>query len=107
MQTLLALGSTSTHFRDRVSTILKRERDNIIRRYWPDPQAFLDILSESRAIVTGEAALSFFMRDPDLLTDELEVCVSFRDSFDLLDRFEWDLLVTRTCSWENWPVREL
>ena len=107
MQTLLALGSTSTYFRDRVSTILKRERDNIIRRYWPDPQAFLDILSESRAIVTGEAALSFFMRDPDLLTDELEVCVSFRDSFDLLDRFERDLLVTRTCSWENWPVREL
>ena len=107
MQDLLALGGTCTYFGDSVSKTLKRERNDIIRRYWPDPQAFLDILSGSRAIVTGEAALAFFMRDPSLLTAELEVCVSLRYSFDLLDSMEQDALVSRAWTWDKWPMRDV
>ncbi|PIL25553.1 hypothetical protein GSI_12391 [Ganoderma sinense ZZ0214-1] len=106
MRSLLALGGTCTYFRDHVSTTLKKERDNIIRKYWPESEVFLRILTWSHAIVTGEAALAFVARDPSLLSPELEVCVSMHHSYDLLDSLEQQMLVTRAGAWDNWPMRD-
>ena len=106
MYMLLALGGTCTYFRDHVSNTLKKERDDIIDQYWPDTKAFLRILTWSRAVVTGKAALAFITRNPRVLAQELEVSVSLRHSYDLLDSLEQHLLVARAWSWDKWPMRD-
>ena len=98
MPSLLCLGGTCLYHRDRVSHILKKERNSIIGRYWPQPERLLWILSRSRAVITGEAALAFIMRDRSLLTKELEVCVSRLYAEDLLQELDASDYVKHTPS---------
>ncbi|TFK80353.1 hypothetical protein K466DRAFT_438044, partial [Polyporus arcularius HHB13444] len=52
----------------------------ILRRYVPDPDVILELLEEFHAVVWGNAALAFFLRDLSVLDKDLDISVGLRDS---------------------------
>ncbi|PIL26958.1 hypothetical protein GSI_10096 [Ganoderma sinense ZZ0214-1] len=63
MLSLLSLRGTCVYFRDCVAWTLKFERDAIIEHYWASAKVFLPMLTRSQAVILGEAALAFVMRN--------------------------------------------
>ena len=61
MPSLLSLGGTCLYHRNHVSHTLQKERNSIIRQYWPQPERLLWRLSCCCTVITGEAALAFIM----------------------------------------------
>ena len=103
MLALLSLGATCPYFHEHVSFTLQKERNAIIHHYYANPPGFLSILSWNRAVITGEAALAFVMRDRSLLGPELEVCVSCTFSDDLLQDLEREPLFEHAWDKDEWP----
>ena len=96
------------HFRHRVSETLTDEREAILKSYWPDADGLLRLLTRNRAVITGEAALAFLMRDRGLLTDQLEICVAKSDGDSVLGYIDEHPVATRVMSdegWSSWPER--
>lgn len=103
---LLALGGTCDYFSDRVSHTLKKERNAIIGEYLCAPEQFLWHLTDNKAVITGEAALAFIMRDWRILTNELEISVPGETSYELLGLFDNNWRFEHAWTEENWPQRE-
>ncbi|PIL32587.1 hypothetical protein GSI_05290 [Ganoderma sinense ZZ0214-1] len=103
---LLSLGGTCVYFRDRVAGTLAFERDVIIEHYWASAKVLLPMLTRCHAVISGEAALAFVMRNRSLLGRELEICVSAQHSDDLLSDFDAEPLVQ--CAWgpNAWPYMD-
>ncbi|KAI0724245.1 hypothetical protein C8T65DRAFT_691373 [Cerioporus squamosus] len=69
-----------------VNALLIEGRDRILRHFVVDDvEAFLGMLTWYGAVVTGEAALAFFLRDHSALGNELEVAVG-RDECGTIQR---------------------
>ena len=60
----------------QVSSALWRSLLKLLRPFVPIPREFLDILTKYRALIGGEFALSFLLRDPTYLPPKLDVYVS-------------------------------
>ena len=103
---LLALGGTCDYFSDRVSHTLKKERNAIIGEYLCALEQFLWHLTDNKAVITGEAALAFIMRDWRILTNELEISVPGETSYELLGLFDNNWRFEHAWTEENWPQRE-
>ena len=104
IHSLLSLGGTCQYFRDRVSETLTKERDAILSYYWLQPDILLQHLTWNRAVISGEAALAFILRDRALLTDELEICVSAGDAYELLQWFHLYTEGTDANGQQGWPA---
>ena len=103
MLALLSLGATCLYFRERAMITLQKERNAIIAEYYAYPTGFLSMLTWSRAVITGEAALAFVRRDRSLLGPELEVCVSCTFSDDLLQDMERNPSFGHAWDDDEWP----
>lgn len=98
MASLLSFGGTCAYFRDGVSTTLTKECNDIIRRYWPEPEELLRLLTWTRGVISGEAALAFILQDCSLLCDELEISVSSTRGPELLAHFHMNPMIMRVGS---------
>ncbi|KAI0708325.1 hypothetical protein C8Q76DRAFT_695754 [Earliella scabrosa] len=75
--TLLAWRSTSSTHRIHAGDALMEMRDRVVAAYIAEDNVgwFLDVLAFHSAVITGEAALAFVLRDTTLLGDTFEVAV--------------------------------
>lgn len=48
----------------------------LVSRFFPDPRAFLDLMTPWQALIVGEAALSHVLRDPTLCRSTFEIAVA-------------------------------
>lgn len=63
-----------------VNNAIRTSLRTIIRRYVSDPDVILDLLEEFHAVIWGNAALAFFLRDLSVLDKDLDISVGLRDS---------------------------
>ena len=60
-----------------VTGVFRRTKNSILHRFFPEPAAFLYLLTQCRAVVGGVAALSLVLRDPSVQDDLLQVYVGY------------------------------
>ncbi|RDX40606.1 hypothetical protein OH76DRAFT_1490131, partial [Lentinus brumalis] len=75
LPSLLAWWDTCTENEGHVKHLLQAARDRIIGYYIEDVAGFLDLLDEFNAVIAGNAALAFFLRDDLVLDLQLDVSV--------------------------------
>ncbi len=67
-----------THYEVAVRTI-DQELGAMVEVYVPSRTFFMAVLHECRAVIGGEAALAFFLRDPTVLSRQLDVYAGSQD----------------------------
>lgn len=82
---LLAWRGTCRRNQQEVNTILVNTRNRILAYFIDDVDDFLRMLTWDRAVISGDAALAFFLRDDMVLGIELEVAVPFEEGYDFED----------------------
>lgn len=77
LPSLLAWRSTSSTHRVHGSLLLERTRDQIVEHFVgrEDTMWLLNVLAHHRAVITGDAALAFMLRDLSVVGDTLHIAV--------------------------------
>ncbi|KAI0744782.1 hypothetical protein C8Q76DRAFT_851708 [Earliella scabrosa] len=83
MLTLLECRNASPYLAALARRSLYASRQEILRRWMPDPRSFLDALRDSHGLVTGVAALAFILRDHSLLGIYLDIAVASETTWSL------------------------
>lgn len=76
LPSILALRRTCRTLYAHAVAILEVDRRNLLLHYVDDPALMWYHITETRAVVGGLAALSFILRDPNILPPTLDVYVS-------------------------------
>ncbi|KAI0705558.1 hypothetical protein C8Q76DRAFT_801303 [Earliella scabrosa] len=82
----------------QVDTQLRKEMEAIVKVYLPGQASILlDALPRFRAVITGEAAIAFVLRDMKLLGMDLEICVAEPEAEELHAFLQKNFTLTKVC----------
>ncbi|RDX45269.1 hypothetical protein OH76DRAFT_1420890 [Lentinus brumalis] len=85
INTVLDWRTVCPRFREQANAALRNMFRRIIRYYVRDANAFVEMLRQFGAIVAGQSALAFFLRDVNVLGTYLYVCCTDNVFDDLVD----------------------
>ncbi|KAI0730636.1 hypothetical protein C8Q76DRAFT_792787 [Earliella scabrosa] len=98
MLSLLNWRAVRGRYLFQVDRQLRKEMEKIVNVYVPGQASLLlDALHRFRAIITGEAAIAFLLRDRDLLGMDLELCVGEPEAEALHAFLKNNFVLTKVC----------
>ncbi|KAI0683487.1 hypothetical protein C8Q76DRAFT_566229, partial [Earliella scabrosa] len=88
MPSLLSWRSTCSRLRRQCARELEVSRDAIVRAFFHDVDAFWECLTFHRALIIGEAALAFLLRDTAAIASDLHLAVGLYEGAGLQEQME-------------------